>query len=141
MGDGRTLAMSCMESMIWECQWCGHPCIVPATNPVAYVCDGCGREAGGVFDPAPLERDLTEEEEAKLVEVRVTWSGVAPDTRTLLALRSLDPMLRDEPLAVLVAGLRQKGYHSLGVHPRIDAQRVADEARLRGLQVGVKELN
>jgi hypothetical protein len=123
--------------MIWECQWCGEPRLVPATNPVAYVCDGCGREAGGVFDAAPPDRELTGEER-ELVEVRVIWSGVIPDKGTLRALRSFVPELHDESLTVLVAALRRKGYYSLGVHRRIEARYVVDDARLHGLHVVVE---
>ncbi len=123
--------------MIWECQWCGHPTLVPARNPVAYVCAGCGREAGGVFDPQLPPVVLTEEER-ELVEVRVVWFGVVPDSGTLRALRSLDPQLRDEPLSKVVDTLRREGHHSLGIYPRIDARRVAEGARALGLHVVVE---
>jgi hypothetical protein len=123
--------------MIWKCHWCGHPRIVPAINPVTYICDECGREAGGVFDPALPVPDLREEER-ELVDVRVTWSGVVPDNGTLRALRSLDPKLRDESLAAVVDALRQKGYYSLGIHSRSAAGRVADDARVLGLHVVVE---
>ena len=118
--------------MIWACQWCGHPHVVPAANPVAYVCPGCGREAGGVFDPVFPELG---EEEREPVKVRVTWPGPTPDKATIRALRSLDPTLRDEPLTRLVQSLRQRQYFTLGVHPRVQARRVAEEARRRGLEV------
>jgi hypothetical protein len=123
--------------MIWKCQWCGHPTLVPAVNPVFYVCNECGREAGGVFDPALPATALTEEER-ELVEVRVTWFGLAPDKDTVLALRQLDPKLREEGVASVVDALRRRGYHSLGVHARIDARRVVDDARSRGLEVVVE---
>jgi hypothetical protein len=84
----------------------------------------------------PPVRELTEEER-ELVDVRVIWAGSSPDNATLIALRALDPHLRDEPIVRLVAALRTKGYHSLGVHQRFYARYVADDARLRGLQVVV----
>jgi len=124
--------------MIWNCQWCGHPQVVPEVNPVFYVCDECGREAGGVFDPALPVRELPKEE-SELVDVRVTWSGVVPDKATLLALRSFDPMLRDESLAAVVDALRLQGYFSLGVHPRFLARRVAEDPRLRGLNLTMEK--
>jgi hypothetical protein len=124
--------------MIWECQWCGLPRLVPAVNPVGYVCDECGREAGGVFDEPPRERELADEER-ELVEVRVTWRGTVPDTDTLRALRAFVPQLRDEPLGVVVDALRQKGYYALGVHCRIDARQIVEDARLHGLQAVVEK--
>jgi hypothetical protein len=102
-----------------------------------YVCAGCGREAGGVFDP-PLPVAALTEEERELVDVRVVWFGVVPDNGALRALRSLDPKLRDEPLTKVIDMLRQEGHHSLGIYPRIDAHRVAEGARALGLHVVVE---
>ena len=121
--------------MNWTCQWCGRPHPVPFTNPVVYVCPACGREAGGVFDPVGPPQI---EEDRELVDVRVTWSGSAPNAATMRALRSLDPRLRDQALPALLQTLRGRGYFSLGVHPRVRAHRIAEEARTRGLAVVLK---
>jgi hypothetical protein len=123
--------------MIWRCQWCAQPRIVPDSNPVTYVCDGCGREAVGIIEPPVFDRVLTEEER-ELVHIRVTWSGVVPDNGTVRALRLLDQELGDQSLAAVVDALRQKGHYSLGVHARIDVGRVADDARALGLHVVVE---
>jgi len=125
--------------MIWTCQWCGHPAVVPEFNPVVYVCDECGRQAGGVFDVMPPVRDLTEEER-ELVELQVTWAGVLPDMGTVRALRLFDRNLGDEPLAAVVDILRRNGYHSLGIHQRIEARRIVEDPGLRGLHIAVKRV-